>query len=358
MRLWAVLMIGWSLGVCRAAETPAPAAYTGARAEGPAPDASGRAEALFIEGLGEAPVRRIAPLTEALRLCPEEPRYWVALGDAYATPAPPAGEVPAQDAPLAGLLSADQARKTYLQAIRFTPKAPLPYLRLADLHWESDRPAAAAYLAKAIALDPEDAFPVYERAALHFLAGEDAAGQRCLEGARALKVFRLPLLLPTEALSARRAGVCIEQVRLPFLSHFRELARQIARVAEAHKDAEPGSPDDPRPLLLDGQRLAYRLANAEPRMLIGALVGMSIDATLAKPLEPLLVARGDADGLAALDARRKSIEAMRARVAEMVKRLEAGASDPDKKIRVLRDEGEMVARLVAESGLKETIDAP
>lgn len=145
MRTGLLLLFSLSLGLAAAAEAPAPEAATRARAE-----------ALFNEALGSSHEARITALTEAVRLCEEEARYWVALGDTYRIldPATPAkeGEPPAAARPV----DLVQARRIYEQAIRFAPQSPLPHLRLAELYWENDRATAATHLDQAMALDPRE----------------------------------------------------------------------------------------------------------------------------------------------------------------------------------------------------------
>ena len=80
-----------------------------------------------------------------LRSCrADEPRYWMALGDAYAVPQGPWQGQPGGGAPI----SLDQASKTYAQAIRWRfengiDASSLPrelgVVRLADVVWVAAR---------------------------------------------------------------------------------------------------------------------------------------------------------------------------------------------------------------------------
>ncbi|NLC57649.1 MAG: hypothetical protein GX774_12490 [Armatimonadetes bacterium] len=349
MRTGLLLLFSLSLGLAAAAEAPAPEAATRARAE-----------ALFNEALGSSHEARITALTEAVRLCEEEARYWVALGDTYRIldPATPAkeGEPPAAARPV----DLVQARRIYEQAIRFAPQSPLPHLRLAELYWENDRATAATHLDQAMALDPENALPVYLRAALHFAAGESAPGRQRLLDARRHPEMRLPVVMPTTELTVLQASNFLRGVSFVSMQHLRALAREIVKAAGELQNTATEDHIDPRILLTEGQRLAYRIMAGEPRNAIALLVGLAIDTVVSEPLDGILRGRADADGLLRLQRRKEAREALKARVKEELAALQerqlAALAQPDKKLRVLHEEAALVEKLLKESGLKETMD--
>lgn len=333
-----------------------------------AEEPAGRIEALYNQALGSAPKERIPLLTEALRLSPKDARLWVALGDAYAYPgvATDGNEEPKA-------LDTGYGVKVYEQATRFCPDSPLPYLRLAELRWDNDKAAAAQYLEKAAAADPQNALPLYERALLHFQAKEDAEGLRALAAARPRKLIRLPVLLPTAPLPLVQAVNAAGQARLPECARLRELARETVRAAGevpasgtaaaagqapaggavGAAGGVPAGAEAAHQALLDVQRMAYRLMAAEPRTLITFLVGLAVDDTAAPSLRLFLLGRGDQAGLARVDARRQTIRGLREKARAVVASLGAGLTGADQPIEVFRQEADATRKLLAESGLKE-----
>lgn len=310
-----------------------------------AEEPAGRVEALYNQALGSAPKERIPLLTEAIRLSPKDARLWVALGDAYAYPG-----VATEGNGEPKALDTGYGAKVYEQATRFCPDSPLPYLRLADLRWENDKAAAAQFLDKAAAADPENALPLYERALLHFQAKEDAEGLRALAAARPRKVIRLPVLLPTTALPLMQAVNAAGQARLPECARLRELAREAVRAA-GEVPAGDG-PEVAHQALLDVQRMAYRLLGAEPGTLISFLVGLAVDEIAAPSLRLFLLGRGDQAGLACVDARRQTIRGLREKARAVAATLGPGFTS-DKPIEVFRQEADATRKLLVESGLKE-----
>lgn len=326
----------------------------------PAPDARARAEALYNQGLGSPPETRIRLLTEAVRLCPEDARYWVALGDAYAIPVRPNPPREGQDPGEAVPTSLDQARRIYEQAVRFAPKSALPHLRLAEVAWETNRAQAGAHLDRAAELDPDNALPVYLRATLHFLADEPEKACRLVMEARKRPAIRLPMLLPTADLTVVEASACLAGVQMQSVARLRELARRLAATASSRPGAPAGDLPDARALLIEGQRLAYRTMAAEPKSAINLLAGIAIDAVVTNALDEVLRAQADADGLLRLQQRQEARNALRDRARDRIKeltdRLMRMVSQPGARIRVLEDEGKMVETLLKESGLRETMD--
>jgi hypothetical protein len=293
-----------------------------------------------------------------VQLRPAEIRYRIALGDAYAFPVLIRMQ---QDRDSAELKPMDLARvrQIYIQAAERAPKSPLPHLRLANLYWEEDPVVAAAHLEKAMALDPENALPVYMRALLRFQANEDDLGRKCLMAARACRLIRYPLIAATGTLNLAQTGnymVGQNVVRIPYSYNLRQLARQIVRVADTRKDAKPGSADDARPLLVEGERLASRVIRAEPRTLDSALSGVTMDAAIEKPLQSLLEARKDGPGLNALQERRESVKAIREALSAAVASLQAGIT-AGRIAPPWQDESEPVNKALAGSRLEETIDS-
>lgn len=312
-----------------------------------------KAEALYNEAQGMDPNRpeaRARVFSQAVERCPGEIRYRIALGDTFLYPASD-GTTEAERLP--------RAHEAYREAAAAVPTSPIPHSRLADLAWETDKAAAAAHLEKAIALDAENALPVYQRAALHFLAGEDEQGRKLLLSARARRVIRHDLMMPTCELSLTQASAsaAVQAAQtLPRLAAIRELARQAVRVATEMQRA--GDQAGARELLIEAQRAGSRLITAEPRTLISALVGIVVDKIVCKDgLEPLATKMEDARSLERLAARREMHERWREGAKKMMARLSDPAFlNPTRRITLWKDEGQMVQELLDQSGWKETID--
>ncbi|MBI3946799.1 MAG: hypothetical protein HY321_12825 [Armatimonadetes bacterium] len=338
------------------------AAASHAQIAAPTPEMKAEAEALLTQALGVSAEERIPLLTRALQIVPDEARCWVAAGDAYAfpdygeQPAPPPGQAPEPPKPL----SVEQGRRCYEQGAKLAPDSPLPHLRLADLAWENDKATAAAHLERAIALDPKNALPLYERALLHFLAGEDDRGRERVLAAAGCDALHYPLIMPPGAMNLVQASRCTALLAAQSnscLSRVRLLSRQIIRVAGEVPADSPDAAERARAMLLEGQRLTYRMVAAEPGLSIHALVGIAIDATVDTPLRFFFLGRGDRAALARLDTRKRAMDLIRERMAALPARLnaETGRLNPlEANIHVFRAESETVAAALAASGLKPT----
>ncbi|MDH7570996.1 MAG: hypothetical protein QHJ73_15575 [Armatimonadota bacterium] len=317
-----------------------------------------RAEALYNDALGmdpQQPDERARVLMEAIQQAPGETRYHIALGDTYAFSLSD-GEREADPRRTERL---NRARKAYLEASRSDPASPIPSMRLASLEWAAGDPkSAAAHLDRAIALDRENALPMYERALLHFLAREDAQGRQSLLEARSRKVVRFEPMLPTRPMVVREASACVAVIMsgvMPHFSHLRELERQVVRVAEEMKKEDALA--NARALLIEAQRAASRTIFAEPPTLMCVLVGVAMDSIVcASGLQPLAARMADANTLQRLALRNEARNKLRDGARALSDRASNLAANPLALLTVLKDEGDMVRKLLQQSGWVETVD--